>query len=196
MGILSLYVATSLDGYIADSEGAVDWLNELSEEGPQKEKSRRKEEGENIREEKDYGYGEYLESVGALVMGRVTYEQVLSFGEWPYKGKKTFVFTRNAKLSSPIKEVKVVNEDPVDFTKRLVESTEKRVWVVGGAQIANLFLNSGQIGEIILTIAPVLLGDGVDLFSTEFPKKSLILKQSTEFDNGMVQLHYRLERTG
>ncbi len=155
----TLYIATSLDGYIAGSDGNVDWLPSDPDN--------------------DYGYGEFLESVEVLIMGNNTYRQVLGFGKWPYKGKKVYVVSRSGGEDKNVEFTK----DPV----ALAESLIGNVWVVGGSQINSILLP--YIDRIILTIVPVVLGDGIPLFRNAILRK-MKLVDSKIYGNGFVQLTY------
>ena len=142
-----VYIATSLDGFIATSEGGLDWLDEIP-----------KLEGN------DYGYGEFMSGIDALVMGRKTFEKVLSFDVWPYD-TPVFVLSRS-KISVPTElenKIEIVNENP----KILVDSLETRgyqnLYIDGGFTIQSL-LKEDLIDEMIITRVPVLLGTGVPLF--------------------------------
>lgn len=165
-----LYVAQSLDGYIADADGGVGWLDRFHGAGT------------------DYGYADFLASVGALAMGRATYDQVRTFGDWPYH-KPTFVFTRRP-LPDPPPGVHATDADPAAF----LSEQQDDVWLVGGAALVRSFREAGALGEIVLTVLPVLLGDGVPLFDGAQPPADLALVSSETFPGGAVQLTYRLER--
>ncbi|AKB34455.1 Dihydrofolate reductase [Methanosarcina siciliae HI350] len=105
---IKLYITCSLDGFIARKGGSVDWLTEY----------------EN-RFETDYGYSEFYSSIGTVLMGRKTYEQVLGFGVWPYGGKNTYVFTRQNKPLHREKDVEFVSGDIREFVRRLKENTDE-----------------------------------------------------------------------
>ena len=172
--IIILYVATSLDGFIARKDGSIDWLSPY-ENGPE-----------------DYGYKAFLEKVGIVIMGNTTYEQVLTFGEFPYKGKDCFVFTRN-KEKSKDENVTFVSKNAKDFISQLREN--KNIWLVGGALIIEEFLKFDLIDEFIITIIPILLGEGIPLFRGRSNEKNLKLIDVKTFDQGLVQLHYERKRS-
>lgn len=143
-----VYIATSLDGYIADKNGSVDWLHET----PNPEGS-------------DMGFGDLMNRVDALVMGRNTFDMVLSFGcDWPYS-KPVFV------LSNSLTQVPVGYEDRVFLVKGSIEEVvasihqlgHQNLYIDGGKTIQN-FLNADLIDEMIITTIPVLLGGGSHLF--------------------------------
>ena len=166
-----LYIATSLDGFIARKDGSVDWLSPY-EKGPE-----------------DYGYNEFYKKIGTIIMGNNTYRQVLSFGEFPYRGKDCFVFSRN-KDNVKDEFVIFVNRSAKDFISQLNLRNNKNIWLVGGASIVDEFLKSDLIDEFIITIIPILLGDGIPLFKGRSNEKKLELIDVKKFDQGPVQLHY------
>jgi len=169
-----LYIATSLDGFIATPNGGLDWLASVEREG------------------QDYGYKNFYDSVDALIMGRMTYEQVLGYGQWPYSGKSCWVFGRS--LSNGAKEpngVCVVNNHPAAFLAELARSGVKKAWLVGGGNLVSSFANHQLISEYIISVVPVLLGRGIPLFSGPGIMQNLQLEESKNFDSGLVQMRYR-----
>jgi dihydrofolate reductase len=167
---VTLYIATSLDGFIAEPDGGVGWLFT----------------------EGDYGYTAFFESVGALLMGRRTYEQVLGFGEWPYDEKPTYVFTRSAP-GGDHPHVEFVSGDLGAFAEELRRRTTGDVWLVGGAALVSAFRELGSIDEYILSVHPVLLGDGIPLFERPLPREGLRLREEQAFESGLVQLRYAVD---
>ncbi|KAF5418102.1 MAG: Dihydrofolate reductase [Candidatus Methanocomedens sp.] len=166
-----LYIATSLDGFIARKNGSVDWLSPY-ENGPE-----------------DYGYNEFYKKIGTVIMGNTTYKQVLSFGDFPYKGKDCFVFTKNKdKLKDS--NVTFVSKSVKDFISQLNLRDNENVWLVGGASIIDEFLMFDLIDEFIITTIPILLGDGIHLFNGKLNEKRLKLIDVKSFNSGLVQLHY------
>jgi dihydrofolate reductase len=143
-----VFIATSLDGYIADHNGNIDWLHAIPNP-------------EGI----DMGYGDFMSSVDALVMGRTTYETVLGFDiPWPYD-KPVFV------LSSTLKEVPedlsekvfLVNGALKDVLSKIHAQGYQNLYIDGGQTIQS-FLRDGLISEMIITRIPILLGGGSSLF--------------------------------
>ncbi len=161
-----LYVATSLDGFIARKNGSVDWLTKFS------------------NTEEDYGYKEFLNSVGTVILGNTTYKE---FGA-PYENKKCFVFSR--KNSGKENNITYVNDNAKNFTENLPDD-EGTIWLVGGADIAKEFLKNNLIDEFIITIIPTVLGEGIPLFAKGIGEHKLQLLNSKSYDSGVVQLHYR-----
>ena len=172
-GTVTLYIASSLDGFIASEDGGVEWLDEHTddaEDGP------------------DGSYEEFFADVDCLVMGSRTYEQVLSFGEWPYEEKPTYVVTsRDLPLATD--RVELVDGGLGDLTDDLEERYEL-IWLVGGATLARAFLRRGLIDVIHLTVIPVLLGSGIPLFGDSGDERGLTLLDCTSSANGLVELRY------
>jgi len=173
---ITLYIATSLDGFIASKNGSVDWLSPY----------------ENGQE--DYGYKDFLKKVGIVIMGNTTYKQVLTFGEFPYKGKDCYVFTRD-KEKCKDENVTLVSKNAKDFISQLNLNDNKNIWLVGGASIIDEFLKFDLIDEFIITIIPILLGEGIPLFKGRSSEKNLELIDVKTFDTGLVQLYYKRKRS-
>lgn len=173
MGKLKLYIASSLDGKIARADHSLDWLPEP----------------ENNGKEEDYGYYEFYNPVGSLVMGYKTYEIAESFGDWPYKGKTSYIFSRDAD-KKVIADAQLITEDPVSFTSKLKKQEEKDIWLVGGGVINTLLHNAGLIDEYIITVIPVILGKGIELFPDIDKEQKLSLVNTKTYSDGLVSLHY------
>jgi len=166
------YVASSLDGYIAPADGSLDWLSAHESGG------------------EDYGYAELYASVDAVLVGRRTYEQFLTFPDWPYAGRPCWVFSkRPVKAASP--EVTVTADTPERAVSVLDALGLRRVWLVGGGQLAGAFRAAGLITEYIVTVLPVVLGAGTPLFAAPGPREDLRLVDSKKYVGGLVQLCYR-----
>lgn len=165
------YVATSLDGYIASCGGGIDWLKRYECAG------------------EDYGYAAFYGSVDAVLCGRRTYEQCLSFGDWPFPGRAGWVFSRQG-LGSVPPEVTVTAEDPSIVLAGLAARGQRRAWLVGGGELAGVLRERGLISEYIVSVLPVLLGEGVPLFAPGGRQEQLRLTDSKVYDNGIVQLRY------
>ncbi|MDE2788336.1 MAG: dihydrofolate reductase family protein [Chloroflexota bacterium] len=170
MARIVYYVAASLDGFIADSAGGVGWLPD--------------------GEADDYGYAEFYAGVEALVMGRRTYDQVLSFGEWPYPGKRAYVLTHSPPASGP-PDVQFMSASAVDFARDIASRHSGTVWLVGGADLADQFRQSGLIDEYQVFVIPTILGQGVPLFGGEGLHTLLQLDSAQSHADGVVQLRYR-----
>jgi dihydrofolate reductase len=176
---VSVYIATSLDGFIARSDGALDWLNEANATVP---------EGE------DCGFQAFFDSVDMLILGRKTYEQVLTFGQWPY-GKMPVVVLSSNLISFPPNLPDTVThskESPGDLIERLSREGVKHVYVDGGNTIQG-FLSEGLIDEITVTVIPVILGDGIPLFGSLSKDVKLAHVHTKVFDFGFVQTTYSVK---
>ncbi len=177
---VSVYIATSLDGFIAGKDGELDWLNESNATVPRGE---------------DCGFKAFLDSVDTIVMGRKTYETVLSFGEWPYEGKPIVVLSRNA-ISFPPNVPNTVthsSDAPQDLLERLADEGAERVYVDGGITIQR-FLSEGLVDEFTVTTIPVILGDGIPLFGSLEKSINLTHMRTTIFDFGFVQTKYMVKK--
>ena len=176
----SVFVATSLDGCIARENGSLDWLDAANE---------------TVLEGEDCGFKEFMESVDALVMGRNTFEQVLSFGSWPYGDKPVFVLTsREINIPNEISETVIhSSETPQELYERLSNDGMRRLYIDGGITIQR-FLMAGLIDDIIVTIIPVALGSGKPLFGRM--DKDLLLKHidTKVFEFGFVQIKYQAKK--
>ncbi|MCC3410642.1 MAG: dihydrofolate reductase [Microcoleus sp. PH2017_29_MFU_D_A] len=166
-----LYIATSLDGYIARKDGSIDWLTAFE------------------TDETDHGYGEFYRSIDGLAMGRKTYEQVLSFGEWPHPGKPSYVFTQQSR-SPDRDDVLFTSATPDRFLHEMELQGLKRIWLVGGAELIASFLQCQLIDEYILSIAPIMLGEGIPLFLPSPMEMKLKLIEVQKYPTELVQVRY------
>ena len=167
-----LYIATSKDGYIANENGSVDWLPQTTEEtGGQ-----------------DYGYHEFYDSVDTLAIGRKTYEQILGFGDWPYPGKLSYIFTRKP-MESQNKDIEFVQHDVQGFIREMERQNIKKLWLVGGSDLIESFYQQGRIDEFIVTVFPKVLGKGVPLktLSDALQTGEVMDTHSNDFGSGVFQ---------
>jgi dihydrofolate reductase len=178
VGRLILYIATSLDGHIADEDGGVGWL-ERFEAG-----------------EEDYGYGALLERVGTAIMGGRTYRQVLGFGPWPYASLTTYVVTRQPLLDPPAPSIRSFHGDVGRLLNRLREESDQDTWLVGGADLVSQFVNRQLIDEYILFVMPLFLGRGIPLFRDLQTGTLLELDRILSYASGVVELRYRAAAGG
>ncbi len=169
-----LYLACSLDGFIAAPDGSVAWLDRFSACG------------------EDYGYAGFLAGVGALVMGSRTYEQVLGFGAWPYAGRPCFIATSRALPVPEGADVRFrTGGDPGTLAAEArTAAGDRAVWLVGGAALARSMLDAGVVDALDLALMPVLLGDGIPLFVSGMRPHGLVLRESRTHADGVVQLRY------
>jgi len=175
------YVAQSLDGYIAESDGGLDWL--LNYDG---------EAGSDASQATDGEYDHFFAQVGAIVMGSGTYEFILAEEDdrWPYAGTPCWVFSS--------RELPVPDGGGVRFARGPVAPVheqlraaagERNVWIVGGGGLASDFADAGLLDELLLTVVPVVLGDGLPTFERS-PGRRLHLSGVRPFSNGMTELCY------
>jgi dihydrofolate reductase len=165
------YLTASLDGYIARPDGSVDWMPEPTAE--------------------DFGFAEFLQTIDTVVQGRKTYEQVLTFGEYPYAGKENFVFSTTMKNA---KHAEVISVSPREFVKRRRQRKGKDIWLVGGAKLASHFFDENAIDDLVVFVQPVVLGEGISLTKALENDVPLTLASSRCFRGGQVRLDYRVKR--
>lgn len=175
---IKLYIACSLDGYIAREDGSIDWLTEYDNNS-----------------ETDYGYSEFYASVGTVLMGRKTYEQVLGFGDWPYADKKTYVFTGQKEPLLREKNVEFVSGNVREFTRQLKENTDKDIWLVGGSQLIKAFLEEDLVDDMIVFIVPIILGGGIPLFDRIGKEIKLKMTNTERYESGLLRTEYNLKPT-
>jgi dihydrofolate reductase len=171
-----VFIATSLDGFIARRDGALDWLLASAPSG------------------EDHGYDRFMERMDGLVIGRNTYETARSFDAWPYT-KPVVVMSRtltNDDLPDELRgRLQITDEAPRPLFERLTREGWRHAYVDGGAVIRS-FLAEGLIEEVILTRAPVLIGGGLPLFGATARDLRLIHEATQAFPSGLVQSRYSL----
>lgn len=167
--MIRLYIAQSLDGYIARADGAIDWLRPF--------------------DDVDYGYSTFIRDIGTVVIGRKSYEVARSFGDWPYKTMRSLVITSNPLDDAP-PNVTRVGADITRLTTALRAAGAKDTWIMGGAMTINAFLAAGAVDRIDLFTIPVLLGDGIRLFDGGRPETPLKFLSSQVYDKGLARLSY------
>jgi dihydrofolate reductase len=173
----TIYIATSVDGFIARHNGGIDWLPSGGET----------DGGE------DYGYQEFIDSVDALVMGRNTYELALSFDSWPYGEKPVFVLSsRQIDIPDNIrKTVESMCLPPREVVCCLSERGFQHLYIDGGKTI-QWFLSEGLIQQLIITKVPILIGVGIPLFGSLSHDVRLHHLETRQFENGLVQSKYKV----
>ncbi len=172
-----LYIAVSLDGFIADTNGSVAFLDQISSDS---------ESSGDVS-----GYEAFIQTIDTVIMGHTTYHQVvteLSPGQWPYAGLDSYVLTHN---NLPDKErIFFRNMPAAKLVQQLKARSSKNIWICGGARVAGQLMEAGAIDEYHLTIIPVLLGQGIRLFPDLTPPVPLKLISSIEA-NGTIDCIYR-----
>ena len=168
---IKLFIASSLDCFIARKDGGIDWLFT----------------------DADYGFSRFYDSVDTILVGRKTYDQSLTFDEYPYRGKMVYVFTHKASGTADNgKDVKYVEGNIPDFVTSLIKSEGKDIWLLGGGEIVSILLNAELVDEIILSIHPIILGEGIPLLPKVKKQVNLKLENSISFESGLTQLSYKV----
>ena len=162
-----LYIATSLDGYIAGPGDALDWLFT----------------------DQDYGYDEFIGQVDAIAMGRRTYDIVRGFDEWPYEGKHAWVFTRTDG-HEPDPRVTFTSASPAAWLVERFTEGGGDLWLMGGGELARDFLDAHLVDEISVAVHPVILGGGVPLIPPGTHRRTLRLAHSRAWNSGLVMNTY------
>lgn len=169
---LILYIAASLDGYIARTNGDLDWLDVMQMEG------------------EDYGYNAFVSTIDTVIIGRKTYEKVLEMGfEYPHKDKISYVITRKVKPQE--ENIHFYSGDLVDLVLQLKQEEGGNIYCDGGAEIVNALMSKHLIDEYIISIIPVFLGEGIRLFKGNLSEQKLQLLSCKSFPSGLVQVHYK-----
>ncbi|HXG36656.1 MAG TPA: dihydrofolate reductase family protein, partial [Dehalococcoidia bacterium] len=168
-----LYIAASLDGFIATEDGGVAWLDRFQSTG------------------EDYGYSDFYQGIGTVIMGANTYRQELTFGEWSHPNKKVYVLSSQEMEKKPNADVEFYSGDLRQLADSIKAKTEKDIWLAGGSQVLTAFLNQGLVDEIMLFVIPVILGVGIPLFSQISPAGPFQLLEVKSYPTGVAKLHYR-----
>jgi len=170
----ALFIATSLDGFIARPDGDISFLDSMAVPG------------------EDYGYQQFIDSVDTVVVGRNTWEKVQSMGiSMPYPGKQVYVVTQT--LTNIPEGAQIWRGNPVKLIQNLKLKPGAKIYVDGGAQVIKSLLIGHQIDEITLSVVPVMLGEGIRLFAENLHQQNLKLQSAKSFKTGLVQSHYRLD---
>ncbi len=170
-----LYIASSLDGYIAKTNDDLSFLSIVTQEG------------------EDYGYADFVRSVDTVIIGRKTYDWVLTqVPVFPHTDKITYVITRNKRPSAA--NTHFYNGSLKELVMKLKNETGKNIFVDGGAEIVNELLKEKLIDEFIISVIPVLVGSGTKLFNDGRPEQTLQLISTKQFEKGLVQVCYKAMR--
>ena len=166
-----LYIATSLDGYIAKPNDDLSFLSLVQETG------------------EDYGYDDLKQSIDTVIMGRKTFDWVMKqIGHVPHPDTNTFIITRTKRPA--IGKTTFYTGNLEELVRQLKTQEGKHIYCDGGAEIVTQLLNKKLIDEIILSIVPILLGEGTRLFKDGRPEQELTLVSAKSFQSGLSQLHY------
>lgn len=167
---LILYIAMSTDGYIATPTDGLDFLSMVEKEG------------------EDYGYAAFCAGVDTIILGRKTYDKVLSMGYEYHPDKEVYVISRSKSGSSG--KARFYSGSLTELVKQLKSVPGKDIYCDGGAEIVNELLKGKLFDEIIVSVIPILLGDGIRLFKDGRPEQKLQLHSATSYEKGLVQLRY------
>jgi dihydrofolate reductase len=170
---LVCFIATSLDGYIAGPAGEIDWLFT----------------------DQDYGYTSFYANVDTVVMGRKTYDLCLTFPEYPYPKIPNYVWSRT--LHGTAEHVAFVAGDIAELLKGLKNKEGKTIWLVGGSALVGEAIKHDLLDELIVSVHPIVLGDGVPLYPRGLPKTQFQFIKAEAFNTSLVQLTYqKIRRSG
>ena len=168
--VLILYMATTLDGKISGDAGDVDWCFT----------------------DQDYGFTDFVASIDAILMGGRSYDQVLSFGEWPWSDLPVYVYSRRDR-KAPAPSVQFVKDSPANIMATLPPAV-KRIWLFGGAELNTECFAAGLVDEVVVAVHPVILGRGIPL-ANDLPKTVQLEYESHQaYDSGLVMTHYRVRK--
>ena len=167
-----LYIAMSLDGYIAGPDDDLGFLSAVEQQG------------------EDYGYGTFIKTVDTVLVGRKTYDKVLSMVNYfPHaKDKEVFILTRTPRPAEG--SITFYSGELAELIEQLKSKEGKNIFVDGGAEVVQQLLAENLIDEMYISVIPVLLGAGIPLFRQGLPQQPLQLQRATAFEKGLVQLHY------
>ncbi len=176
----SVFIATSLDGFIARPDGDIDWLMAAS----------------TPDDPNDYGYADFMSSVDVLVMGRNSFEKVLTFGEWPYEKRVVVMSHSRKEIPADLNgKVDLFSGTLQELVAKLQSEGVKKVYVDGGKLIQS-FLQEGLIDDMIITQIPILIGEGIPLFGPLAKDVKLSLVEAKGYASGFVQVKYEIRDPG
>ena len=175
-----VFMAQSLDGFVARPDHRIDWLTKVPSNG------------------NDYGYAAFSASVDGIVMGRGSFANVLTFGQWPYE-KPVVVMSRSLTTDDVPQElrdkVRISTLEPAALMDELEQAGWSRAYIDGG-KLVQSFIRAGLVTDMVLTLVPILIGEGLRLFGSVRQDIDLKLRSSNAFDNGLVQLEYDFPTSG
>jgi dihydrofolate reductase len=169
-------IATSADGYVARTDGNLDWLT-------------RRPAPKGF-----YGLPKFSRSIDAKILGRKTFDVSVKMGAHFSADDMHYVFSRRPPASAPA-GVQFVTEPIRSFAEHLRKQTGKNIWMMGGGEIIGAFLDEGAIDQFIITIVPTFIGEGIPLIAPRHREVPLRLLSSQQFTDGVVQLHYDVQST-
>lgn len=172
---VQVFIAASLDGFIAGQDDDLSFLSLVETHG------------------EDYGYHDFMKGIDCIVVGRKTFDWVVKeTGTLPHPETETWVFSRTRGMSQG--NIRFTDENPASLVKRLKTGNGKGIYCEGGSEIIHQLLQANLVDEIILSLIPVMLGNGTPLFLKNIPYQEWIPVSVRSFPSGLVQLHYRLKK--
>jgi len=174
---IKLFIAVSLDGYIARKNDDLDWLNAVEQEG------------------EDYGYQHFIDTVDTVILGQRTYNKVLGMaGFFPHQNKKSYIITRTPKPNTD--RLIFYTGNLASLVSALREADGKDIFCDGGAYVVTELMKINAIDEFIISVIPLFLGDGIRLFKDNRPEMQLRLTGYHSYPTGLVQLRYERIKMG
>ena len=170
-----LFIAASLDGYIATKEDSLEWLYNIEGEG-------------------DNGLSKFYGTADTIIMGKRTYDWLLDqeLESFPYKGKDCYVYTRSDIPDN--EDVRFARDNVAELIAELQEKPGDKIWVMGGSELIQEYLEEDLIDEITVTVAPVIIGEGIPLFREGKYHLDLELTGTATY-NQFVELNYKVKRS-
>lgn len=178
MGKVILYIATSLDGFIARGDGDISWLDKYQ------------------GGKEDYGYSDFYKNVGASIMGANTYEKALTLKGGIDNNMPTYAITHRKRQTTADARIKLYSGNLPELVNKIREKTKKNIWLVGGGKLTQSFLKEDLLDEIILSTIPIILGEGISLFGNIGKEINFVLENTKSYKCGIVQTHYRVGGLG
>lgn len=172
----SVFIAISLDGFIARPNGGLDWLERANSRIPAGE---------------DCGYAAFFASIDTIILGARTFETVQGFETWPYAGKRVVVLTARPKALPETIPAEISDTPPAELLSRLYDEGARHVYIDGGITVQG-FLRAGLIDRLTVTVIPILLGNGRPLFGALAGDIDLVLEDHRAYDFGFTQATYRV----
>ena len=178
---VSVFIGTSLDGFIARENGDIDWLDDANKQ---------------VTPGEDFGFKSFLESVDQIIMGRKTFDQVMKFDNWPYNNTKMIVLTsKNIEIPEKLRETVTISNtsSPEQLVKELSDQSINHIYIDGGLVIQD-FLSARLVDEITVTIVPILIGKGISYSGLLSKDLTLQHLKTTVYNFGFVQNKYKVNK--
>lgn len=173
---IKVFIAVSLDGYIARPDGGMDWLAGL-----------------NAPALKEFKDKVFYDSIDTILMGNGTYQEITSFDvDWPYKDKTAYVLSRRKDNLPPKTNISYLTENVLEYIRQIKRQDGKDIWLLGGGQTIKLLLNHDLVDELHLCYIPVMFGDGIPLFPSGMKTSRWELRGSKTFESGVLKVDYVL----